>query len=351
MQQRSFFKIVFIIIAYVCNPGIAESQFVLDINHNSPIAGHTICKQKIQSTLALSNKIIDLTKVEVSSEKQDVIYFKEFSDRNNSAMLSCLDGGKLKKFSLIGDTLYLQAIENNQSKVLYGEKGFPYMFAFGAEGKLSFCCAEKHQYVDKITYDGDGRGIMTIQDGFKIVTPEADTLTEVVDLRAEIIVAHYINNQKIENVKQAHRYFAKGYRYPIVEVLCEKLGDDEFYEAYYYPKDAMESLSDDWDNRILRDELYRNDNMPKQEKASFYYELGRYDKSKGIAVKCKSQEDSKVRFVLTTLGGIVIYAKSEICSKNTDCSFMLTVPRLGSGTYVLYLHNNNKVMSETFNVR
>ncbi len=351
MQQNLFFQGMFIFIAYVFHPGMACSQALLDVKHNSPIAGHTIYKQKIQSPLALSNKIIDLTKVEVSSEKQDVVFFKELSDGNEDVFLSCLDGDKLKKFSMIADTLYLQSIENNQGKVLYGEKGLPYMFYFGLEDKLSFSNKEMHQYVDKITYRGEGHGFMSLQNGFSVITPECDTLTEVVDLQTEMKLTHYIKNQKIENVKQIHRFFCKGYRYPIIVFQSEKLGDETCYDAYYYSKDIQESLSDDWDNRTLREELYRADNMSQQQKTPFCYKLGRYDKSKGISVKCKSQEGSKIRFVLTTLGGIVIYTKSEVCPKNTDCSFVLTVPGLGTGTYVLYLHNDNKVMSETFNVR
>ena len=342
-------KVIFI--AYLCSLNIAGAQVLLDMEHNSPIEGHTICKHKIQSTTILSDKVIDLTKVDILPEKQNVVYFKEPTWGKENAILSCLDGDKIKKFSVIEDTLYLLSIENNQGKLLYGGKGVPYVSSFGSEDKLSFQDKEKHEYVDKLSYNGHGYGIMSLQGGLSIVTPEGDTLMDVVNLQTEIKVKLCIKNQEIDNVKLTHRYFAKGYRYPIIEVLTERLGDMETYEAYYYPKENLEQLSGDWDNKVIRDKLHDTDVASKQDRPYFYYELGKYDVTKGVAITCKSQEECKVRFVLATLGGVVIYAKNVICSKNTECSFVLDVPGLGTGTYVLYLNNDNQVISETVNVR
>lgn len=351
MQQYSFFKMKVIFIAYICSLNIAGGQALLDMEHNSPIEGHAICKQKIQSSTILSDKVIDLTKVDVLPEKQNVVYFKETTCGNENAILSCLDGDEIKTFSVIEDTLYLQSIENNQGKVLYGGKGVPYMFSFGLGDKLSFRNVEKHSYVDKLSYKGEGHGSMSLQGGLSIIMPDGDTLKDVVNLQTEIKIRLCIKNQEIEDVKQNHRYFAKGYRYPIIEVQNERLGNWDSYEIYYYPKETLEQLSGDWDNKAIRDKLHDTDVASKQDRPYFYYELGKYDVTKGITINCKSQEECKVRFVLSTLGGIIIYAKNVICPKNTECSFVLDVPGLGMGTYVLYLNNDNKVISETFNVR
>lgn len=350
MQHYSFYKMKVFFIVYICSLNIAGAQVLLDMEHNAPIEGHAICKQKIHSSTILSDKVIDLTKVDVLPEKQNVVYFKETICRNENVILSCLDGDKIKKFSVIEDTLYLQSIENNQGKILYGGNGAPYMFSFELGDKLSFQDKEKHEYVDKISYNGEGHGVMSMQGGISIITPEGDTLTDVVNLQTEIKARLCIKNQEVENVKLTQRYFAKGYRYPIIEVQSEKLGNMKSYEAYYYPKETLEQLYSDWDNKIIRDRLHNTDVLSKQDRPFFNYQIGRYDASNGFTIKCKSQEKCKVRFILTTLGGVVIYVKNVICPKNTECSFVLDVPGLGMGTYVLYLNNDNQVISETVNV-
>lgn len=342
-------KVIFI--AYFCSCNIVGAQVLLDIEHNSPVEGHAICKQKILSSIILSDNLIDLTKVDVLPEKQNVVYFKEPTFETENAILSCLDGDKIKKFSVIKDTLYLQSIENNQGKILYGGKGVPYMFSFELGDKLTFSDKGKHEYVDKISYNSEGHGVMSMQGGISMITPEGDTLTDVANLQTEIKARLYIKDQEVENVKLNQRYFAKGYRYPIIEVQNERLGNMESYEAYYYPKEILEQLSSDWDNKVIRDGQHDTDVASKRNMSYFNYELGRYDASKGFTIKCKSQEKCKVRFVLATLGGVVVYVKNVICPKNTECSFVLDVPGLGMGTYVLYLNNDNQEISETVNVR
>ena len=68
------------------------------MEHNSPIEGHVICKQKIQSSTILSDKMIDLTKVDVLPEKQNVVYFQEPTCGNEMQFYLAWMAIKLKSF-------------------------------------------------------------------------------------------------------------------------------------------------------------------------------------------------------------------------------------------------------------
>lgn len=351
MLQNSFFKLIAIAIVYLCHAEITASQIALDVEHNAPIEGHTICMQKIQSSAFLDDKIIDLTQIKVSSTKQEVRFFSEASEGQDKSILFCVKGNNLSKFSQSNDTLYLQSIENNQGKILYNGKGIPYMFPCHLGDKLTFWNKEIHEYVDKIIYDAEGDGLMTLKNGFKIITPEEDTLTDVVDFQTEIKENHFIKNQKIENTKQAHRFYSKGYRYPIIEVLKEKLGDIESCEAYYYSKAVLENLTDDWNNKIIRDGQHETNNAAKQDNQEFWYEIESAGQSKGIVVKCKSKVECRLSLILASLGGMVVYTKDVPCPQNTVSTFILDTSKLITGTYILYLKKGNKMISETFKVK
>ncbi len=160
-------------------------------------------------------------------------------------------------------------------------------------------------------------------------------------------IRHRLYNGNVPVEQDIYRWYAEGYRYPILEtIITGFLGKSPKYiAAYYYPPEGQEKL-DDEENKEIR----KNIASDKISKVGEYKNgndiLLDYSVSvngKDITIDCTLEENATIKALVCDVRGIVYKSTSEMhvekgfYSTNIDCG------SLRNGNYVLYLNVNGDV--------
>ena len=166
-------------------------------------------------------------------------------------------------------------------------------------------------------------------------------------------IRHRLYNDIVPVEQDIYRWYAEGYRYPILEtIITGFLGKNPKYiAAYYYPPEGQEKL-DDEENKEIR----KNIASDKISKVGEYKNgndiLLDYSVSvngKNITIDCTLEENATIKALVCDVRGIVYKSTSDIHVEKGFYSTTIDCGSLRNGNYVLYLNVNgdvyhNKVM-------
>ena len=155
-----------------------------------------------------------------------------------------------------------------------------------------------------------------------------------------------------------YRWYAKGYRYPVLEAkTVSYCGKELVEEIYYCSPEMQQELAFDEGNRTIRkrtaadghgtrlssdDQLGRKDN-----KTGLAYHLSRDEGSQTVTINYSSEQPVKVTVLLTNTQGYV-YRRVE----QTDGSAItLSYSGLPRSQYILHINADNEQFAEKFNVK
>lgn len=211
----------------------------------------------------------------------------------------------------------------------------------------------------------------------KLVLPESDTLRNVIRLHTEryvgtivtpidtiktdipvftvdSIVTHLIpDTAKIR--EDFYRWYAAGYRYPILEATTLSYGNTTLsQEIYYFAPETQEQLALDEENKRIRKQT--------EEQQDTWNQGGNGSKTpqspisiSDVAVHGQTTrvtfdltEDTDVKGLVCTISGMVLRQQSQHFGANTNCQMELDCSGLRKGEYVLYLNTNGCVTSHVF---
>ena len=184
---------------------------------------------------------------------------------------------------LRGDTLLSPGTENNLWLIRYTlpETLLRFPFAYGDSlaapflGTSQYCERTYHRTYGLSTVKADALGTL--------VTPDGDTLRHVLRVHARRTEGAYALPVYTEpgmrrllaalppftadsvhvrlaadtpiHTTDTYRFFAPGYRYPVLTVTTEGMGGPSFAEAFYFPPDQQELLAYDPVNEHLREAM------------------------------------------------------------------------------------------------
>ena len=156
-------------------------------------------------------------------------------------------------------------------------------------------------------------------------------------------------------VTDTYRWYAEGYRYPIIEVMTTDGGDDgeDEYMAYYTAPDEQLTL-DDEENRTVREQLAILDSQGEggdtTEQATHPSAISRYDMSvngQTVTIDYDLTEGATVKGLVCNVMGMVFRQQSQHHEAGEHYQMQLDCTGLRRGEYVLYLNVNGQVTSST----
>ncbi len=261
---------------------IASTEYRLTIEHNLPRPGDRLQKQTIayfSNALTGNDCFWDFSSKETDSKTSE----SRYASRPQSPVIKT-ENREQSFYQLSGDTLYLcrQASPDKSLSYILKRPSLKYPFSFGeringyfyGEGTLDYFnhmrLAGKSEtqiigYGRMITPDNDSLHhvllLKEIVHGATIVSPDhsvsfANT-NDSTKLHPDTIDL-WLNNDSITNRMETLRWYARGYRYPIIEshkVLSYYRGIvvDSISETYYISPSSQEySLDTDIANDSLR---------------------------------------------------------------------------------------------------
>lgn len=152
-----------------------------------------------------------------------------------------------------------------------------------------------------------------------------------------------------------YRWYAQGYRYPIIEMSTVSFPESiaKYGTAYYYPPSEQDEIAIDYENETVR-RLNNAVNCENSErnipnnKQSFTYQFTKDQSSHAVTVRYESDIMVDVNVILSDISGIVIDTKKQSGNSNGEISFSYS--SLRSGQYVVYIRVGAECYVEKFTV-
>lgn len=198
-----------------------------------------------------------------------------------------------------------------------------------------------------------------------IAVPIDTMLCKIPAFTVDSIIQHLApDTAKVrENV---YRWYAEGYRYPILEAKTTSYRDSMLTEEMYYcPPEIQEQLPLDEENkqvraRLVEEELARwqpsplspddDHNPQKRGKDGFTYEISQPDGSDVVTIHYDTNHDVRVTALISNGLGYIYRRADQSCPTGTG-QFSLNCTGLRKGQYIIYIHVDGNQYAEKVNVK
>ena len=222
----------------------------------------------------------------------------------------------------------------------------------------------------------------------KIVLPQGDTLRNVLRLHTERYVGtiavpidtmqYKIPAFTVDSIIQhltpdtakvredIYRWYAEGYRYPILEAKTTSYRDSMLTEEMYYcPPEIQEQLPLDEENkqvraRLIEEELARwqspslspddGHHPQKRGKDGFSYELSQPDGSDLVTIHYDTDHETRVTALISNGLGYIYRRADQSCPAGSGL-LSLNCTGLRKGQYIIYIHVDGNQYAEKVNVK
>lgn len=239
----------------------AQSVHTLTYHKNKYRASDVIVKQQlkyIEPGMNGENLVWDFSDLELINEKYRIDYFSR--DKSDSNFVSCYEHNTFYHYSYLNDTLWLNEY-NNRSVIMKYHKPEAYLrFPFEYGDTLISTFFGTGVYYQRLDLIAEGRSIVVADAAGSIITPERDTLTNILRVSR---LKEYINvgmDSSLITV-QSYHWYKKGERYPIFETIksFEQRNDtviNGFSTSFYFTEISREQLPYDLANIVDEEAIY-----------------------------------------------------------------------------------------------
>lgn len=197
------------------------------------------------------------------------------------------------------------------------------------------------------------------------ITVPIDTMDKKIPaFTVDSIVSHLVpDTAKVR--EDIYRWYAEGYRYPILEAkslcYCDSLLTEEMY---YCPPDMQRTLAYDEENEQIRTRLaeeerarwlasspdYDANNVQSRGKDGFTYGLSQDDISGQVTIHYDTDHDTKMTALVANGLGYIYRRADQSCAVGSgqttiDCS------GLRKGQYILYINVDGEQYAEKVNLK
>lgn len=183
----------------------------------------------------------------------------------------------------------------------------------------------------------------------KLELPDGEELKDVICLHTERQITDQTDKEKMPMEQQHYRWYVKGYRYPIIEVVISSRAGQKFEEvALYCPLEEQEKLDSDGENKAERTRAVDEAITEYDDGSGFEYEIN--NDGNGISVDYRLQGPAKIVALLASNQGYV-YQRRELSVPAGTGHFDINTNGLRRGQYVVYLNVNGKDHAEKVNLK
>ena len=345
----------------------------------------------------------DLSEVELPKWELTARYTKENSRKG--IVIGTERGTRYYYDDSKSDALWLTGFENNLQKVEYDQPelllSLPLVYGSRYDGQFHGTSA----YCEKVfsrtfgTYqvEVDGTGSMLLPTGgtlrhiFRVHATKLTSARFFPEVQRVRMLKTFVDSIKFpaDSIRlgvaldtlvmetNTYRWYAEGYRYPILEVISTGFKGEKPWttEAYYCAPEEQEQL-DDSDNELLRRELASNNGNGPGVQSDGTNQNGNGNDNNGsdnggnsangtgnllkdlnvsvnnntITIEYTLLQDATVTALVCSVSGIVYRQQSQTGQAGDYSLMSIRCDGLHRGQYVLYLNVNGQVTSQTVNL-
>ena len=348
--------------------------------------GDKVTKQIVENTPereSSENRVWDLRDLSDLDEKHKVVYTDVY---NKEQLVAGIEKSTRHYYEQRHDSLVSWGYENNLTKVEYDSPVLllktPLVYGTRHDGLFhgiySYCEKLFGRIFGEYQVSVDGTGMMLL--------PSGDTLRHVSRVHVrELKALHcyplvttekelraYVDSLPFTNdsVRMAmtadsllaetnyYRWYAAGYRYPILEVVeTGQQGGEAPSVAYYCAPEEQETLYDE-ENEKIREQLAALDrqeadsggNNGNGQNGNLPSALSRYDvtvNGQTITIDYDLSEGATVKGLVCNVQGMLLRQQAQNHPAGEHYQMQLDCTGLRRGEYVLYLNVNGQVTSST----
>ena len=349
--------------------------------------GDKITKQVVEyapDEVSFANMVWDLRELSEQDGKHMVSYIDVFGKDN---LLAGVEDNTLHYYEHRNDSLLKWGYENNLTKVEYDS---PILMlktplVYGSRqvglfhGRTSYCERVFSRVFGEYMVEVDGTGILLLPGGDTLryvsrvhlrevtVSRPCPQLSTYKTLKAYTDSLPFTNDSiragllsdSLRTVTDTYRWYALGYRYPILEtVRTEIQGCKPVTAAYYCPPEEQQTLYDDENEKVrkqLADLDRQNANAGNNGDGNGQGDtqpsaLSRCDVSvsgQTITIDYDLSEGATVEGLVCNVSGMVFRQQSQTHAPGEHYRMQLDCTGLRRGEYVLYLNVNGQVTGTT----
>ena len=297
------------------------------------------------------------------AQMQNRNFRQKFAAVPDTCLLACTERGTRYYYQLEGDSLLLKGFENNLTKLDYVRPQVLLRFPVHYGDSIGGVYQARGFHCDRQALHCYGR-YKTVADGSgTLVLPGGDTLRNVIRVRTfSQGIAHLSardsktsassSGDTLHVVRETIRWYAAGYRYPIIESTTTAAKGDRHYSAMYYcPPEEQLYLALDDENRQYRQEMQQRGGGSDATGTDITYRITQNKDARRLTVDFSLSERQQVDFILSDTRGMVLRSLSHKGEAGVSQTVDINYGGLRRGQYVLYICVNGKQYAEKFNVQ
>lgn len=333
------------------------------------LVGYRVCRA---SLMASGKKVVwSLPKVELGEKHKKRWHYIN----DNPDSLCYTESSTMHYLKPVGGKLLLEGYENNLEKIAYDIPIDYLLMPMNYGDSVSGVFHGTGAYCDKLKLRTLGTYHLAADGIGSVVLPDCgDTLRNV--LRVHLMqkastrtcssdailkpTSSYIpdsleafaSDSLHTAVFDNYRWYASGYRYPIIEMWTVSIAGIPASNsvAYYYPPSEQDGIASDYENEKLRDNTNEESGGEQSNETaqSLNYQFVKDTSSHTVRVVYASNAMIDVNAVLSDVSGIVIDSVQQRGQQGGEISF--SYGSLRSGQYVVYLRVGMECYVEKFSV-
>ena len=240
--------------------------------------------------------------------------------------LYCIVGNTAYHFLCHGDSVSLNAFENNLSDMAYSRKELLLAFPFDFNSQVSGAFCGTGRYADKWHHVMNGNYRSVADARGSLITIDGDTINNVTristvrNMNSLYLAADSSVADSMYLWQHDSRLYAPGYRYPLMMSSAVYAADGITrisHKAWYIPADAIEALDDPDNSDIRREEKDRRNvstspesdsGMDKDRNIAYSFRQDRGTES--VTIEFSVARPADIELVLSDMGGIVYRRES-----------------------------------------
>lgn len=204
-------------------------------------------------------------------------------------------------------------------------------------------------YCKQIPIQRHGTYMTTIESVDSIILPEGKVLKDVACLHTERQITDITEYDKIQQEQHHYRWYAKGYRYPILEAIVSSRKGKVFEEVMFYcPLEEQEKLESDRENKAERTQAKTESSDAPHDDNGFTYKIA--SDGNGITIDYQLDGPAKILTILASNQGYV-YQRKEMKAPAGTGHLDINTSGLRRGQYVIYLNVNGKSHAEKISLK
>lgn len=331
-------------------------------------------KQVIVNGFSLngSNGVWSMENADISKKT----YQTEYTTENDTIMM--LERGNRTYYNIENGLVSIIGLENAQEIISYDMPETWLKFPMHQGDSISGYFNGTGKYCDHLFLRRFGTYQTKADAVGKLVLPSGDTLRNVIRLHTERYVGtiatpidtikyqipaftvdsiiNHLANDTANIREDIYRWYAEGYRYPVLEATVVSCGDEKLSEEMFYcAPDTQEQLALDEENKQIRSRLSADDGYNSanateshdQGSLQFSYRFSQNEEGQSVTVSYTAPSYIKVSALLTNNQGVVYRQASKV----DGTPITLSYGGLPRGQYILYINASGEQYAEKFKVR